>query len=104
MISWFDAGEHRRFGEQLAEFVIEKMPLEGAARSGRGTVPRKRPKKPQEVLRKMFGRIGEFNAKHRANIYKRAKFGNAFKWKLLEAGYDAAFADELTKELLIHMR
>lgn len=99
MISWFDAREHQRFGEELAAYVMEKMPLEPPAKG-----VRKRPKKPQEVLRKMLGQITEFSARHRANVYQRAKFGNAFKWKLIEAGYDNAFADELTKELLIHFR
>ncbi|MFO1267718.1 MAG: hypothetical protein U1F25_21125 [Rubrivivax sp.] len=102
MLSWFDAREHRRFGEQLAALVVEKMPLERPAKQALS--PRKRPKKPQEVLRKLLAQIAEFSAKHRANFYQRAKFANAFKWKLLEAGYDAEFADELAKELLIHFR
>jgi len=103
MISWFDARAHKQFGEELAALVIEKMPLPGGAdtRAGRRTG---KPKKPQDVLRRMLARISEFNGQHRANLYKKAQFGNAFKWKLLEAGYEAEFADELAKELLIHFR
>jgi hypothetical protein len=53
----------------------------------------------------MVLQVSEFSAKKGgASFYKKAKFGNAFKWKLLEAGYEPDFADELTKELLIHLR
>ncbi len=55
-------------------------------------------------LRKLVIRISAFEARKEANFYKKAKFANAFKWKLKEAGYDAGFADELAKELVIHFR
>lgn len=97
MIRWLDASEHQQFAGALAAFVIEKVPLDPGA---------KRPRKasPHEVIRKMVQRIADFHAKHPSNFYKKAKFANAFRWKLVEAGYDAGFADELTRELLIHFR
>jgi hypothetical protein len=45
-----------------------------------------------------------FRSRNKANFYKKARFGNAFKWKLREAGYDTAFVDELTMELMLHFR
>ena len=95
MIAWLDAGEHQRLGETLAAIVVEKMPRVAAAK-------RSRKNSPHELVRKLIQQIDEFRAKHPSNVYKKAKFGNAFKWKLREAGFDAEFADELTNELLIH--
>jgi hypothetical protein len=98
MISWLDASEHKQFGQQLAAFVIEKLPLAPAGK------PQSK-RSPREVVRKMVLQVSEFSAKKGgASFYKKAKFGNAFKWRLLEAGYEPDFADELTKELLIHLR
>ncbi len=97
MIRWFDANEHQQFAAQLAAVVIENLPLVPGA---------KRPKKasPHEVVRKMVQRITDFRAKCPTNVYQKAKLANAFRWKLTEAGYEAGFADELAKELLIHFR
>ena len=95
MISWFDARDAQKFGISLAEFFIERIPLE---------MPHKKIKsleKKQEVLNTMFSQIPPFKIKHKLNIYQKAKLGNAFKWKLLDADYDPALVDELTKALML---
>jgi hypothetical protein len=46
----------------------------------------------------------QFGQTHKLNIYKKAKLGNAFKWILLEKGYDAQFVDELTKEVILALK
>lgn len=95
MFSWFDAREAQKFGISLAEFFIKRIPLDA---------PNKKIKsmeKKQEVLDTMFSQIQQFKIKHKLNIYKKAKLGNAFKWKLLEANYDPALVDELTKLLML---
>ena len=95
MFSWFDARDAEKFGLTLAEFFMKRIPLE---------VPNKKSKsieKKQEVLNTMFSQIQQFKMKHKLNVYKKAKLGNAFKWKLLEAHYDPALVDELTKVLLL---
>ncbi len=109
MFSWFDATEFQRFGEELAVLFMEDKPAldEGNRKhrrmlkvtgKGKGRDP------VQDILRKMVTRISAFEARKEANFYKKAKFANAFKWKLMESGYDAGFVDELSKELLIHFR
>jgi hypothetical protein len=95
MISWLDARDAQKFGTTLADFFMERIPLEK---------PNKKIKsieKKQEVLDKMFTQIQVFKMKNKLNIYKKAKLGNAFKWKLLDAGYDPELADELTKVLML---
>ena len=107
MLDWFKATEFQRFGEELAVLFMEGKPAadEGnrknrRMRKGKGAVS----DPLQDTLRKLAMRISAFEARKGANFYKKAKFANAFKWKLIEGGYDAAFADELTKELVIHFR
>lgn len=95
MFNWFDARDAHKFGISLAEFFMERIPLE---------MPNKKIKsleKKQEVLNTLFSQIPPFKMKHKLNIYKKAKLGNAFKWRLLDANYDPALVDELTKELLL---
>lgn len=37
------------------------------------------------------------------NFFKRAKFANSFKWKLIECGVDGKAADEATQALIMHL-
>ena len=108
MLAWFNAAEFERFGEQLAAQVVNKMPLERAAaptEPGRGRRKGKsKSPTPQDVLRGLMSEVQMFSSRYKANFYKKAKFGNTFKWKLREAGYDAGFVDELTMELMLHFR
>ena len=39
----------------------------------------------------------------RLNFYKKAKFANAFKWRLIEKGIARAAADEITQSLVLHL-
>lgn len=50
---------------------------------------------------KMLLKIQAFKMKHKLNIYKKAKPGNAFKLKLLDADYNPALVDALTN-VLVH--
>jgi hypothetical protein len=107
MWSWFNATEFERFGEELALLFLEDKPVqaEGNRKQRRAKKGKGNDNDPIQVtMRKLASRIMAFEARKRANIYKKAKFANAFKWKLIEGGYEAEFADELTKELVIHFR
>lgn len=105
MLSWFNAKEFQRFGEELAVLFIEDKPAPGEGnRQFRRKSKAVGSEPAQEMLRKLVLRISNFEARKGANFYKKARFANAFKWKLIEAGYDARFADVLVKELVIHFR
>jgi len=93
MLSWLDASEFQRFGEALAAKVDT---LAGPQR--------KRKLSAHEVRRRLLSDIDSFKQQHQGNFYKKAKFGNAFKWKLLQAGHDQVFVDDLTNELMVHFR
>ena len=108
MLAWFNAAEFERLGEQLAAQVVSKIPLEPVATpKGQGREKRRNKRKsttPQDVLRGLMIEAKNFSSRNRSNFYKKARFGNSFKWRLREAGYDAEFVDELTMELMLHLR
>lgn len=95
MFSWFDARDAQQLGVSLAEFFMERIPLEAPNKKSPSL------KIKQEVLNTMFSQIQQFKMKHKLNIYKKAKLGTALKWKLLDANYDPTLVDELTKVLLL---
>lgn len=95
MISWFDARDAQEFGKSLADFFMERIPLEKPHKKAKSLA------KKQEVLDKMLVQIQLFKMKHKLNFYKKAKLGNSFKWKLLDADYDPELVDELTKFLML---
>jgi hypothetical protein len=93
-LDWFNASEAKKFGKELAQFFIEKIPRESSGKKEKSLAKKK------EVLDKMFARIEQFKQQHKLNIYKKAQLGNAFRWELSDAGYDDEFVDDLTKMLM----
>lgn len=96
-MGWFDAREAQQFGEALADFLMGQIPPAAVDESEAFV------QKRQEALHRMRLQIEVFKVEHKLNLFKKAKFGNAFKWKLLDAGYATEFADHLTRALLLRM-
>jgi hypothetical protein len=92
MLAWFDAREAQEFGKSLAQFFIERVPLDPTKKNS--------PKKQQETLNKMLTQLSVFKLKAKLNFYKKAKLWNAFKWALYEAGYDREAVDQMVSELI----
>ena len=92
---WFDAREAIDFGVALARFYMERCPREAAPAKD------KRKGRKMEVLDKMALQVAQFRQSRKMNVYKKARFGNAFRWALVDAGYESAEADELTNFLLL---
>lgn len=90
VFDWFDGRAAVECGESLAAFVVER-------------IPSKNPKKAPESMAKLFAQVERFKLSHKLNMYKKAKLGNAFKWKLIDYGYTDEFVDEMTKEVLLHL-
>lgn len=99
MLSWFDARNAQQFGATLADFYIERVPVGEADKKA----DKKSEKKRQEALQKIVAQVEIFKINNKLNLYKKAKLGNAFKWKLLDSGYPADVADELTRMVLVNM-
>jgi hypothetical protein len=89
-IEWFDAAEAERFGDLLADFFVERIPLSSDKKKSKGL------EKHFDVVDKMFLQIEQFKKNNRLNVYKKAKLAGAFKAKLGAAGYDSKLVDEVT--------
>jgi len=94
IITWFDSMEAEKFGKLLAHMIIEKLPVNNEKVKNKTLV------KQLEVIDKMYLKIAEFKVSHKLNIYKKAKLGSAFKFELINAGYNMAFINKITKGLL----
>ena len=94
LFNWLNAKEAEEFGISLAIFFSERIVLNPSTRKIKST------SKKLEVISKMVIMIVKFRTSHKLNFYKKAKVGNAFKWHLLELGYEKEFVDDLTKELV----
>ncbi len=97
MFSWFDARESKEFGIALADFFIERLPLEATGKKNKSL------EKKKEVLDKGILKVRAFKQEHKLNVYKKAQLGNVFKWRMREANYDPEFVDELTNILMTQL-
>ena len=95
LLSWFDAGEAKKFGASLANYYLEKSPSILSNKKEKFFV-----KKQEELLNSLVQQIICFKLEHKLNIYKKAQVGNSFKWTLKEAGVDPLYVDQLTGWLL----
>jgi hypothetical protein len=90
-IEWFDATEAVRFGDSLADFFIERIPLNPGDKD-----KSRKLEKQFGVVDKMLSQVEQFKARNKLNVYKKAKLAGAFKEKLTGAGYDSRLVDEVT--------
>jgi hypothetical protein len=44
-----------------------------------------------------------YHTEKKLNVYKKAKLGNVFKWKLKELGYSTEFSERATKEIITRL-
>jgi hypothetical protein len=96
MFGWFNAKEANAFGEELAAFLAERLPLDERD-------ARRAPHKKREVLAKLMAHAQRFAQVHPLNVYRKARLGSAFKWKLIDLGYEKDFVEEVTKEVLLKL-
>lgn len=97
VLSWFDAGKAKEFGNSLALFFIERIPP-ASQKSDKAFI-----QKADKILNQMTEQIVRFKREHKLNTYKKAQLGNAFKWALRDAGFAPEYTDKLTKWLMLHI-
>ena len=95
MFAWFDARECKKFGQELADFYLERVVVDKKDKTTKFVE-----KKQKNLLTKIQQKIYQFRAAQSLNVYKTAQIGNVFKWRLIEAGFDKSYVDELTNWLM----
>jgi tetratricopeptide (TPR) repeat protein len=84
MLDWFNSREAAQVGNALAE---EFAPQVGASGS------------LEQLLRRADSAVRSLHL----NFYKKARFANSFKWRLIESGVARKIADEVTQSLVLHL-
>lgn len=90
------SNKHEEFANHLAEYFIEKCPLEVINNQDN----KKNKSKYSTALNKLFSETRDYNRKNKLNMYTKAKIGNRFMWKLKDAGYEEVVAEKLATDLL----
>jgi tetratricopeptide (TPR) repeat protein len=93
--NWFDAREAADVGAALADKFSHQL------QSSAGV--RKQELAHGDPLREILVRADAEVRTLRLNFFKKAKFANSFKWRLLENGVAKQMADEVTQRVLLHL-
>src|SRR6266478_6502883 len=95
ILEWLNGREAAEIGAALAD---EFAPLADSAGT-RGSPQRGASGSMEELLRRADAEVRPLQL----NFYKKAKFANSFKWRLIENGVAREIADEVTQSLVLHL-
>ena len=96
--NWFNSREATEIGIALADQYArerDSTAIPNGAITAKG--------QPTDPLQDILDRAGRELHTLRLNFYKRAKFANSFKWRLLEKGVGRDLADTVTEKLVLHL-
>src|SRR5437762_9976000 len=93
LLKFLDTKEIEEFATTLAADLGRRFPPASEARTDPGAQHQ-----IKVILEGLAARAVRFQKERKLGIYKKAKLGNVFKWKLRELGYRDAFAERATKE------
>jgi hypothetical protein len=94
----FDTRELEEFAAGLATDLGRRFPPASEARTDPGAVHQLK-----VILEGLAARAVRYHEEHKLGIYKKAKLGNVFQWKLKELGYSAEFVERATKEIVTRL-
>lgn len=98
MLKFFDTKDLEQFGTGLAEDLGRRFPPASEARTDPGAQHQ-----IKVILEGLSVRALRYHEQHKLGIYKKAKLGNAFRWKLKELGYSDGFVEKATKEIITRL-
>ncbi len=99
MLKWFNSREAAELGAELAEqFAAAPAPQPTPVRHSEG-----QRKVHASALEELHERADRDVRPLELNFYQKARFANAFKWKLIEKGVESGVADGVTQSLIVHL-
>jgi tetratricopeptide (TPR) repeat protein len=98
ILEWLNAKEAAELGVSLADQFAPRQLTDTAAQDKESAT-----KRLDSVLPEILQRAEREVHGLKLNFYKKAKFANSFKWRLLENGVEKALADEITQTLVLHV-
>ena len=98
MLKRSDTDELEEFATGLATDLGRRFPPASEARTDAGAQHQ-----IKVILEGLASRAVRYHEQHKLGVYKKAKLGNVFQWKLKELGYSAAFVERATKEIVTRL-
>lgn len=98
LLGFLDTKELEEFAVVLATDLGRRFPPASEARTDPGVVHQS-----NVILEGLAVRALRYHEQHKLGIYRKAKLGNVFKWKLTELGYSPEFVERATKELVTRL-
>jgi hypothetical protein len=98
ILKFLDTRELEEFAAGLAADLGRRFPPASEARTDPGAVHQLK-----VIVEGLSARAVRYREQHHLGIYKKAKLGNVFKWKLKELGYSDEFAERATKEIVTRL-
>ncbi|HYH41762.1 MAG TPA: hypothetical protein VD867_07240 [Burkholderiales bacterium] len=87
------------FATSLAEDLSKRYPP-ALDTSGGQTLSDKR---LARILEDVCTKAVAFRSEHKLGVYKKARLGNTFRWKLEELGYSKKFIETATEGLVVYL-
>lgn len=94
----FDTRELEEFAIVLANDLGRRFPPASEARTDAGAQHQ-----IKVILEGLAMRAVRYHEQRKLGVYKKAKLGNAFKWKLKELGYSTEFAETATQVIITRL-
>ena len=98
LFKFLDTHELEEFATVLAADLGRRFPPASEARTDPGAVHQ-----VKVILEGLAARAVRYHQQHKLGVYRKAKLGNVFKWKLRELGYSPDFAERATKEIITRL-
>jgi tetratricopeptide (TPR) repeat protein len=93
MLDWFNSRKAAQIGAALADEFAPPTSPAIAQHSPTGS----------NSIERLLMRVDSEVRSLRLNFYKKAKFANSFKWRLIENGVAKKIADDVTQSLVVHL-
>jgi hypothetical protein len=90
-----DTTETEAFAKSLAEDLLRRYPPSAEGRTDPGAQHQLK-----VILEGLGTRAVRFKAEHGLGIYKKAKLGTTFKYRLKEGGYSDSFIEAATADIV----
>lgn len=93
-----DTKELEEFATGLANDLARRFPPASESRTDHGAQHQ-----IKVILEGLGVRAVRYRQEHKLGIYRKAKLGNVFRWKLTELGFSKDFAERATKEIVTRL-
>lgn len=94
----FNTRELEEFALGLAQDLARRFPPASEARTDPGAA-----RQVKIILEGLGARAVRYRDQHGLGVYKKAKLGNVFRWRLQELGFSEDFSQRATKDLVTRL-